>query len=94
MAVERLLAARVLRERSMFSATRATIVVSQPPRFSTSLGVGAADPQPGVLDRVVGLGQRAQHPVGHRPQPGPMLLEPLGQPLLIGHVTFLRRQVS
>ena len=28
---------RTFRERSMFSATRATTVVSQPPRFSTSL---------------------------------------------------------
>ena len=28
---------RTLRERSMFSETRATTVVSQPPRFSTSL---------------------------------------------------------
>jgi hypothetical protein len=28
--------------------------------------VGVAQPQPGVLDGVVGLGQRTQHPIGHR----------------------------
>ena len=61
---------RVSRERSMFRHTRATTVVSQPPRFSTLAGVGAAEPQPGVLDGVVGLADRAEHPVGHRAQVG------------------------
>ncbi len=66
---------RAVRERSMFRHTRATTVVSQPPRFSTSLASDAAQPQPGVLHGVVGLGERAEHPVGHRPQPRPVLLE-------------------
>jgi hypothetical protein len=58
-------------------------------------GVGAAEPQPGLLDGVVGLAERAEHPVGHRPQAGPLLLEPLGQPWpLVHHVTSLRRRVS
>ena len=39
----------------------------------------------GVLDGVVGLGGRAQHPVGHRPQMRPVLLEPLGQPVVVVH---------
>ena len=72
---------------------RATTVVSQPPRFSTPLGVGAAEPQPGFLDGVVGLAQRAEHPVGHRPQVGPVLLEPFRQPARPS-VTFLRCRVS
>ncbi len=41
----------------MFSDTRATTVVSQPPRFSISLGFGAAEPQPGLLHGVVGLAE-------------------------------------
>ena len=69
----------------MFSETRATTVVSQPPRFSTSLGVGAAEAQPGLLDGVVGLAQRAEHPVGHRPQAGSVLLEALRQPVALIH---------
>ena len=58
------------------------------------VGIGAGGPQPGVLDRVVGLGQRTEHPVGDGAQPGAVFLETLGQPLLIGHVTFLPRRVS
>ena len=38
------------------------------------------EPQPRLLHGVVGLGERAEHPVGHGPQVGPVLLEPLGQP--------------
>ena len=38
-------------------------------------GVGAAQPQPGLLDGVLGLGQRAEHPVGHRPQMRAVRLE-------------------
>jgi hypothetical protein len=33
--------------------TRATAVVSHPPRFSTPLVFGAAKPEPGFLDGVV-----------------------------------------
>jgi hypothetical protein len=33
--------------------------------------------QPGFLHGVVRLGRRAQHPVGHRVQPGPVRLEAL-----------------
>ena len=83
---------RTLRERSMFSETRATTVVSQPPRFSICARVGAAQPQPGFLDGVVRLAQRAEHPVGHRPQAGSVLLESFRQPVALSpSVTFLRR---
>jgi hypothetical protein len=44
-------------------------------------GIGAAEPQPRVLHRVVGLSPRAEHPVGDRPQAGPLILEPSGQPV-------------
>ena len=54
---------------------RATTVVSQPPEVLDVARVGAAEPQPGLLDGVVGLAQRAEHPVGHRPQVGAVLLE-------------------
>src|SRR6266542_3491316 len=47
--------------------------------------LGLAQPQPGVLDGVVGLGQRTEHPIGHRPQPGAVLLEAFGQPLGLVH---------
>jgi hypothetical protein len=41
--------------------------------------VGAVEPQPGLLEGVVGLARRTEHPVSDRPQPRPLLLEPLGQ---------------
>jgi hypothetical protein len=50
-----------------------------------SARAGPADAQPGVLDGVVGLGERAEHPVGHRPQVGAVLLEAIGQPLRVVH---------
>jgi hypothetical protein len=39
--------------------------------------------QPGLLHRVVGVTGRAEHPVGHRPQPSAVPLEPLGQRLVV-----------
>ena len=56
----------------MSRQTRATTVVSQPPRLSTVVRVGAAQPQPCLLQGVVGLADRAQHPVGDRAQVGPV----------------------
>jgi hypothetical protein len=57
------------------------------PRLEVADLVGPcpADALPGVLDGVVGVGQRAQHPVGHRPQMGSVGLEVFGQPLLVVH---------
>ena len=43
----------------------------------------SGEPQPGVLHCVVSLRERTQHPVGHRPEMGPMLLESLRQPLAV-----------
>src|SRR5215467_9042564 len=48
-------------------------------------GVGAGESQPGLLDDVVRLGERAEHPAGHHPQAVAVLLETLGQPLLSIH---------
>jgi hypothetical protein len=56
--------------------------------------VGAAQPQPGVLHRVVGFAERAEHPVGHRAEVRALLLELIGEPLLLAHVTFLLPGVS
>ena len=51
-------------------------------------GVGAAEPEPGFLDRVVRLVQRAEHPVGDAAQAGAIGLEALCQLLVsfIGHI--------
>ena len=38
-----------------------------------------------VYISVVGVAERAEHPVGHRPQAGPVLLEAVGQPLVVVH---------
>ncbi len=76
---------RVPRDRSMFSDTRATTVVSHASRFSIAPASVRLQPQPRLLDGVVGLAQRAEHPVGHRPQPGPLLLESLCQGVAFVH---------
>ena len=55
-----------------------------------ALGVGAAQADPGLLHRVLGLGQGPEHAVGHRLQPGPVGFE-LGHQVLV-HLTTLTRQ--
>src|SRR5258707_228371 len=47
--------------------------------------VGAAEVEPGLLYGVVRLGERAEHPVGHRPQAGAVGLELLRQPFVFVH---------
>jgi hypothetical protein len=42
-------------------------------------GIGAAEPKPGFLQRVVSLAQRAKHAIRHRPQAAAVFLESLGQ---------------
>jgi hypothetical protein len=49
------------------------------------VGAGPAEPQPGFLHGVVSLARRAEHPVGDGPQMGPVLLEPLGKPVVFVH---------
>ena len=58
--------------------------------------IGAAEAQPGFLNGVVGLDPRAEHPVGHRPQMGPVLLEPFRQPIALvhGHILRLRSVIA
>jgi hypothetical protein len=51
--------------------------------------VGAAETEPGLLDRVVGLVHRAEHPMGHRSQIGSVGLETLRQPLVVLHPSRL-----
>jgi hypothetical protein len=48
-------------------------------------GVGAGQPYPGLLHRVLGVGQRAEHPVRDRAQPSPLGVEPLGQQIAFVH---------
>ncbi len=53
--------------------------------------VRAAGPQPRFLDRILGLAQRAEHPVGHAAQAASLRLEPLAQPRLVPcHIPSLR----
>ena len=51
------------------------------------VGPGPVDPLPGILDGVVGLGERAQHPISHGPQMGPVFLEAAGEPFAVVHDT-------
>jgi hypothetical protein len=48
-------------------------------------GVGAAEAKPGFPEGVVRFADRAEHPVGHRPQVGAVLLELLGQKVAFVH---------
>jgi hypothetical protein len=59
----------------MFRHTRATTVVSHPAQVLDLAGVGPAQPEPGLLDGVLGLAQGANHPVGHRAEVRLVLLE-------------------
>ncbi|SLH03084.1 Uncharacterised protein [Mycobacteroides abscessus subsp. abscessus] len=52
-------------------------------------GIGAGQPQPRLLHGIVGIGERAEHPVGDRPQMGAVLFETVGQVLLIVHGVLL-----
>ena len=56
--------------------------------------VRATQPQPGLLNRVVGFAQRAKHPVGDRAQMGPLLLEAFAQPFPLVLPSHPSRQVG
>ena len=47
----------------------------------------ATDAQTRVLHRLIRLRERPHHPVGHRPEPGPVLLETFGKPPVLVHPT-------
>src|SRR5690242_2385020 len=59
------------------------------PQVIDGAGVAVAEPQPGLLHRVLRLADRAEHAVGDRLQVLAVLLELLGQPALFGHRSFL-----
>jgi hypothetical protein len=46
----------------------------------------ATDAQPRVLHRLIRLRERPHHPVGHRPQTGPVLLETFGKPRVLSSI--------
>lgn len=56
-----------------------TLEVSDP------FDVGSREPYPCFLDGVVGVADRAEHPVAHGPESGPMLLESAGQIFVVVH---------
>jgi hypothetical protein len=45
----------------------------------------AADAQPGILNSFIGFGDRAQHPIGHRPEMRAMCLEVFDKPVRFVH---------
>ena len=47
--------------------------------------LGPTDSNPGILDRVVSLGERAQHPIGDGSKLCPLLFEALCQPVVLVH---------
>jgi hypothetical protein len=47
--------------------------------------VGAAQPEPRFLDRIVGVGHRPQHPIGDRPQVLAVRFEMFDQPVRLVH---------
>ena len=51
-----------------------------------ALGSGTAQPEPGLLHGVVGLGGRTEHPVGDAPEAWPALLEFVCHPFSHGHI--------
>src|SRR4029077_7311020 len=59
------------------------------PQVIDGAGVAVAEPQPGLLHRVLRLADRAEHAVGDRLQMRAVLLELLGQPALFGHWSSL-----
>ena len=57
--------------------TRPTTVVSQARMFSNGRGIVIANPQPCLLQGVVGFANQPEHPVGDRAEVRPVLLEPV-----------------
>ena len=58
----------------------------QPPTEVLDIArLGAAEAQPGLLDRVVGFARRPEQPVGDRPEMGPVRLEPFRQLSVVVH---------
>jgi len=49
------------------------------------LGIGAAQSQPGFLNGIVHVAQRAQHPIRHGAQAGSVFFESLGQVVVFVH---------
>jgi hypothetical protein len=70
---------REVRDRSMSRHTRATTVVSQPPRLSMPVVSARLSRSQAFLNGVVHLAYRAEHAVRHRAQVGSVLFEPLSQ---------------
>jgi hypothetical protein len=55
---------------------------------SYSIGVGPTQPNPGLLDGILGVTGRAEHAVGNCPEMGAVLLEAICQPgikVVLGH---------
>jgi hypothetical protein len=65
-----------------------------PAEVLDTVRAGAAEAEPGFLDGVVRLAHRSEHPVGHRPEMGPVGLEALGQPVVLVHRSHPRRSRS
>ena len=91
MGLERLLAPGARGDRSMFRQIRGDDRRQPAAEVVDLVGVGTAEPQPRLLHRVVGLAQRAEHPVARPLAGGHGAPRTLGQARLSSIVTFLRR---
>jgi hypothetical protein len=58
------------------------------PHILNVSGIGAAQPQPGLLDGIIRFGQRAKHPVRHAAQVTSILFESLRKPVLFVHTRY------
>ena len=47
--------------------------------------IGPSEPNPALLDRILGFARGPEHPIRHRAQMRPVLFELLGEPLRCGH---------
>ena len=55
------------------------------PHVLNGRGILVANPQPCLLQGVVGFADRSEHPIGDRPEMPSVLLEPFGQSLTLVH---------
>src|SRR6516165_3334732 len=64
------------------------------PEILDAFGIGALQPEPGFLDGVIGLIQRAEHVVGHTPQVPSIFLESFRQPFLLRQLSSCRAVID
>ena len=64
------------------------------PHVLYSRGILVANPQPCLLQGILGFADRPEHPVGDCAEMRSVLLEPLGQPLALVHRQLPAREIN